>query len=79
MRIYILNATLTFTSSIGIASANLVHFCTKSILRLEDIINGKLKNNKIKKHTIATSFELLLLDRNYCSPISFCSKSTNVS
>ena len=37
MRIYILNATLTLTSSIGIASANLVHFCTKSILRLEDI------------------------------------------
>ena len=46
-----------------------MHECRKSY-----IINGKLKNNKIKKHTIATSFELLLLDRNYCSPISFCSK-----
>ena len=31
-----MNATLTFTSSIGIAWANPVHFCTASKLRLED-------------------------------------------
>ena len=55
--------------SSGQRGIHAMHECRKSY-----IINGKLKNNKIKKHTIATSFELLLLDRNYCSPISFCSK-----
>ena len=47
MRLYILNATLTFTSSIGIAPANLVHFCTRSKCRLEDISEKKILDFEI--------------------------------